>query len=194
MRPNATLAIAALLLVAAPAAADVGPKITSGWFLPVGLTLGAGLHPEEEHGVVLGGEVSAAYLSVRDLMWWAGAYADVLYDFGTEATRFSVGPEVGLSVFGLDVGYLGVVDDQDGYASGLQVRGVVTIGFMAVYGRWGHVFGDVGEHDFGEVGLLIKAPIPLDVEPYRPGPPVEPYRPGPADAPPPQENEGPPAP
>jgi len=167
MRRTAILALAVVLLAAAPARADMGPKITSGWYLPTGITMGGGIHPDDQHGFLLGAEVSGCYLSARSMLW-AGAYVDGLYDFGPNAFRYSIGPEVGVSVLGLDFGYLGVVDDQDGYASGIQLRAIVSMGIFAAYGRWGHVFGDVSEHDFGEVGVLIKVPIHLDVEPYRP--------------------------
>lgn len=189
MRPSALFAIAAILLASAPAAADVGPKITTGWYLPVGLTLGGSVHPDDMNGFVLGAEVSGVHFSARS-MFWVGAYTDALYDFGPNAFRFSVGPEIGYSVLGLDFGYLGVADDHEGYSSGIQLRAIVSLGVLSAYGRWGHVFGDVGEHDFGELGVLIKVPFELDVEPYRFGPPVEP----PVERPPPAGEQRRPAP
>ena len=167
--PRVLISVAGLLLLAGqpgPALADVGPHLRSGWYLPIGLNLGAAIHPELEHGFLLGGEVSAAFL-FTDTGLWSGFYADALWDFGPDSFRFSLGPEMGWGFLGLDVGYTGEVSDGR-YHNGLQLRGLITMGFVAVYGRWVHRFGDVTEHDFGEVGLLLKWPIPVGLRPYRP--------------------------
>lgn len=180
-----TLAVAALIALVfvavasspVPARADAGPKITSGWYLPFGFALGLSIHgPNVSNGFFLGGEVSYVYLDV-ERGFWIGGYVDSLYDFGAEVGRFSVGPEIGYGVFGVDFGYLAQFGD--GYRHGTSVRVVLTMAIAAIYGRWGHVFGDVAEHDFGELGFLIKVPIPIDVEPVRrprpgPQPPVQP--------------------
>lgn len=158
-----TLGLATLLLVLpGRAGADMGPHISSGWYLPVGLNLGAGLHPDLHHGFQIGGEVSFAYLDARKFIW-GGGYVDVLRDLGAKSTRFSIGPEFGWSFIGIDAGYMGDIRDGD-YHHGMTIRLLLTISIVSIYGRWGHVFGLDEESDFGEVGVLLKAPIPLKVK------------------------------
>ncbi len=174
MRTKHLLVVAFFLVTAlgwsAKAHADMGPHISSGWYLPVGLNLGASLHPKVHHGFLVGGEVSFVHLGAKKLIW-AGGYVDALHDLGAKATRFSFGPEFGWSIVGIDAGYMGDVRDGE-YHHGMTIRAMLTLGIVTLYGRWGHVFGLERESDFGEIGFLFKAPIPLKVDPYtRPGPP-----------------------
>ena len=139
--------------------ADAGPWISSGWYLPVGLNLGAGIHPDLNHGFVLGGEISAAYLSSRNGVW-GGLYVDGVWDWGSDTTRVSFGGEVGFAFIGLDMGYLWDIGPGWDHRQGLSLRGLLTISIVTITGRWGHLFsGDPVERDFGEVGILIKFPI-----------------------------------
>jgi hypothetical protein len=159
-------ALAVSMLGSRPAGADAGPHISSGWYLPVGLNLGAAIHPKVHHGFLIGAEVSFAHLDVARFLW-IGGYVDALYDFGAKATRFSIGPEIGWSLVGIDFGYMGDVRRGE-YHHGIDLRVLLTLSMVAIYGRWGHVFGLDRESDFGEVGVLLKAPIPLKVDPYEP--------------------------
>ena len=168
------LLLVALSIVVLPgrAGADAGPKIASGWYVPVGLTLAGSVHPDRPDGFVLGAEVSAAHIDM-DSGFWYGAYLDALWDFGPDALRFSLGPEIGVGPVGLDGGYLGEIHDRT-YTHGFQLRLLLTLGVVAVYGRWGHLFRHPREENFGEFGLLVKFPVPVKLEPaswQRPLPP-----------------------
>jgi hypothetical protein len=173
------LAVAATL-PAGPAAADGGPKVDPGWYLPFGITLGAALHPALAHGFFLGGEVSGVYFSRRAL--WAGGYADVLYDWGSDALRWTAGPELGWGPFGIDFGYLGQ-RREGAVAHGIAGRGLFTVGVVGIYGRVGWLPGAAGEERFAEVGLLIKFPALLKKAPRRPRPAAGPASPAPASGP-----------
>ncbi|MBW2261049.1 MAG: hypothetical protein JRG91_03670 [Deltaproteobacteria bacterium] len=159
------LAAASLVVLSCRAGADAGPKISSGWYLPVGLTLGGSMHADRPNGFVLGAEVSAAHVDV-DSGFWYGAYLDALWDFGPDALRFSLGPEIGVGVVGLDGGYLAEIHGRT-YKHGFQLRLLLTFSIVAVYGRWGHLFRHPREEDFGELGVLIKFPVPVKIEPVK---------------------------
>jgi hypothetical protein len=159
------VAVVSLVLLPARAGADAGPKIASGWYLPVGLVLGGSAHADRPDGFVLGAEVSGAHVDV-DSGFWYGGYLDALWDFGPDALRFSLGPEIGVGPVGLDGGYLGEIHAGT-YTHGFQLRLLVTLGFVAAYARWGHQFRHPGEEDFGEFGLLVKFPVPVKLEPVR---------------------------
>jgi hypothetical protein len=113
------------------------------------------IHPESSSGLLIGAEGSSVYQRGGDLGGaWFGGYCDLIGDLGVDALRFTVGPEIGYSVFGLDGGFAGQIADGR-FASGLAVRTVITVGPLAVYGRWLH-FPGMPEPDVGEVGILIK--------------------------------------
>lgn len=172
----------ATALVAPSLAADAGPPVPRGWVLTFGANGGYSMHPERANGAVLGAEVSAPYLASSGL--WFGAYADALHDFGPRRQRLSFGPELGFAVFGVDGGPL--LELADGATrTGFTLRGVLTLGVLGLYGRYGYLDGADPERGFGEIGLLIKAFTPLSEQPRRGAPPRdrEPTRPGATDAP-----------
>lgn len=156
-RPLALAAgCAAVLLLACPAAAD--PRVHDILYLPVGANLGAAIHPGLRSGFLFGAEASLVYPVSSGL--WYGGYVDALGDTGARAFRWSTGPELGFGFVGLDGGYLGQAG-KAGYSHGVTARGLLTLGLVAVYGRWGHLFGDTGAENFAEVGALLKFPIEL---------------------------------
>jgi hypothetical protein len=159
------LTAASLVAMSGRAGADAGPKISSGWYVPVGLNLGGSMYADRPDGFVLGAEVSAAHIDV-DSGFWYGAYLDALWDFGPDAFRFGLGPEIGIGVVGLDGGYLGEIHDRT-YTHGFQLRLLLTLGVVAAYGRWGHLFRHPLEEDFGELGVLVKFPVPAKIEPAK---------------------------
>ncbi len=155
---------AATALVAPPIAADAGPPVPQGWTLLFGANGGYSMHPEHGNGAVLGAEVSAPYLAKSGL--WFGAYADALHDFGPRRQRLSLGPELGFGFFGVDGGPL--LELADGATrTGFTIRGLLTLGVIGLYGRYGTLGGADPERGFGEVGLLIKAFTPLSDQPTR---------------------------
>jgi hypothetical protein len=133
-----------------------------------GLTLA---HAEDGKlsGVVVGGEVSVFELSepgsceggqaaALDL-WgpspsWIGGYVDGVYDFANHATRVTIGPEIGESVFGIDGGL--VVEHRGSDTStGFAIRPVLAFGYGELFLR----YEDVGGDSRVESGLLVKWPI-----------------------------------
>jgi len=140
-----------------------------------GITAAAAQSSNEDHGhVVLGGELSlfelwspprdgqggaaAAYAAasgdgLNPHARWAGAYVDGVYDFGTDATRFTVGPEAGMNVVGIDGGL--VVARRGGKTSaGFAIRPVFALGFVQFFARYERVGGD----NVLEIGGLLKWP------------------------------------
>jgi hypothetical protein len=159
---RASLAAASIALatfaLAAPASADAGPKFEKAIFLPVGVNVGAAIHPKLKTGFLFGGDLSAVF--INGSFFWAGGFADALGDFGLKAFRYNLGPEVGIGPLGFDTGYSGELRAGT-YRHGLSMRVHLTIAFIGLYGRWGHRFGDPTEPNFGEVGVLFKFPALL---------------------------------
>ena len=146
-------------------------------FVSFGFTGGVALHSELDNGGVIGGEASAgifgmdhnhgggsepAILSMSGSPYWFGAYADVVRDFGSKTTRFTIGPEVGRSYVGVDGGLLVDVGDGDATHYGASARVVATLSAVAIYARAGFVL-DSGapESHFVELGVLLKVPLPF---------------------------------
>jgi hypothetical protein len=165
MRPLRRLALlvpAALVAgtTARVASADLnlpymGPS--SGWFMPVGADVGYAVLPNSSPGALLGGEVSVAYFDTGGPSWY-GAFASGGFITNANQGRFSVGPEVGFAIFGVDGGFLDVVTSGQN-AAGFTLRPMLTLSFITLYGRWDHTFP--GSVDAGQVGVLLKYPIPL---------------------------------
>lgn len=184
--PRARLRAVSLALVlglsAGTASGDAGPRIDNGLYVMPGPILAAAFHPVQSNGMVFGAEVSVPYF--RDGLW-AGAYGDVVRDFGASTTRFTFGPELGLGPLGVDGGYLFQIAEH-GTRHGYALRGLLTLGIVGLYTRYGHLSGgDPGdESHFTEVGVLIKAFFPAATDErrrYR-GRPVEPPPPEPPPA------------
>jgi len=127
------------------------------WYLPVGLNAGITGVGSSRVGAILGAEASVAKLMPD--MGWFGAYVDGGYMTAERAVRFSVGPEVGYSLLGLDAGFLDVVAGGRDLV-GFTVRPMLTIGLVALYGRWDHTVS-FGGGDNGQIGVLLKYPLPL---------------------------------
>ncbi len=202
-----TSIVLASLLALAPlsplsnARADGFPKIESGLYMPMGFTLGAAFGSDRPGGFMAGGEVSLAYLSTRSGVW-GGVYGDAVYDFGLGGARWSFGPELGYSFFGLDGGL--AVQNVNGRAEwGYQGRVVFTLAALAAFIRIGNFPHSETHKSTGEIGFLIKVPFPVWTEhtprPHRtyeppPAPPSkeEPKSPAPDPTSPPKEENPPP--
>jgi hypothetical protein len=170
----------AAIVAAALALAAAGEARASGWFdpngvwAPVGLELGGSFNGQDRGGFFIGPEASVVYFSDGV---WAGGFADAVWDFGSDQFRHAIGPELGFGPLGVDFAYLGVLEDGD-YRPGYAARGMITFSVLAVYGRYGHVFDNAPIPTFGEVGVLLKLPLPVKLEPrVRPPPPAPPPRP-----------------
>ena len=173
---------AAVVALAAAGEARAGGFDLNGIWSPVGVALGGSFNGQDRGGFFVGPEASVVYFSEGV---WAGGFADVVWDFGSHQLRHTIGPELGFGPFGVDFGYLGVLQDGD-YRPGYAARGMLTFSLISVYGRYGHVFDDAPIPTFGEVGVLLKVPIPVKIEPrLRPPPPPPPPPPSPPPPPPP---------
>lgn len=157
--------IAALLVIAcalgwgAAAQAQEARGFTLGhesaWFL-MGGAMGGGSFGSPGGGGFAGGELSLAW--TRSGVW-AGLYGDASYDFGHGATTLTLGPELGWLLLGLDGG-LGVrLGRSDQAELGAQVRGLLTLGNVALFGRYGHWPGSARDKHVGQVGVLLKLPL-----------------------------------
>jgi hypothetical protein len=135
--------------------ADVAPPLGSGIHGLAGVNLGGAFHGGTKTGLVVGVEGSAAWFDPNRSLWWGGAYLDVLHDFGTGTWRSGVGPEFGWGPFGLDFGL--AMTWEGGVHVGWQVRPLLTLGILTVYGRWERVA--VEGNGFLELGVLIKAAV-----------------------------------
>lgn len=152
------LALVSVLLASFPAQAEPGPWLT-GWYAPSHLQIGVSIHPERANGLVLGVQQSLVYQVGPRASWWGGLSGEVMRDFGPSWTRFSLGPEVGYGVVGVDGGFFAVRRGGQ-FEGGIQGRVVLTIGVAEVYGRLGEGMGEE-RFRFGEVGLALGWPWSL---------------------------------
>ncbi len=152
------LVLIASVLWTLPAGASGPMLVPKGVFLPTGINLGGSIDRIGGSGFVLGGETSVV---AHDGNWlWYGGYLDANHDFGASETRLSIGPELGYTVLGLDGGYMLLLDG--GAAKhALVVRPVLTLGILSGYFRSGWLLDGQGDW-FGEAGVLLKYPIPID--------------------------------
>jgi hypothetical protein len=164
-RPFYRLAMRSLVIVAAlasPAHAD----FDGGPFVSGGLAVGLGVHDHFSNGLVLGGELSAGvgWFPQHDdeergqdfQMRWLGGYLDLLADRGSDTTRLTIGPELGIAPVGIDGGLL--IDFGDTRRYGFAIRPVVSLAFAAVYLRYERYLTDGPESHVVELGLLLKIP------------------------------------
>jgi hypothetical protein len=159
VRLVACAAALAIALLPSRTRADAGfPIPDPGWYSLVGGNVGMSLLARQSNGAVLGAEASIVHLG-REATW-AGGYIDVVHDTSWNTQRISIGPELGLAMFGIDGGYLMQLD-HGALEHGVVVRPLITFGVVALYGRYGHLFIGDGREDFGELGLLLKYPINL---------------------------------
>lgn len=129
-------------------AAHIGTE--AGWQLMGGLSTGGSFGDLGGSGY-LGGELSLNRLSHR---WWTGLYGDGIYEFGHGAGYFTVGPQLGYAILGVDGGVALRTGDDDP-AVGFAARGLLALAIVDLYGR-ALVFDDVVQV---QIGVLIKLPV-----------------------------------
>jgi hypothetical protein len=167
LRPVALRSVLAASVVALPlllGARDAnaqmrGFKLEEGLFVPIGLNLGYSVNGDKgpakaANGFLLGPEIS---LVKYDRLWWTGAYADLLRDFGEGEWRSSAGLEAGYGPVGVDFGYVGAF--RGDVSHGVRVRGIVTLPPLGIYGGYGRTWTD--GVSYGEIGVLFKIPLPI---------------------------------
>jgi hypothetical protein len=157
------VAVAAIACaVPRPAAADLRELALAGWYGKVGLETGVVFARERGTSALLGGVATLVRID-EDLEWY-GLQADLLIDGngeGPAGARWSVGPELGRSIFGFDVGYFGQRLDRGPDAAthhGFQIRVKLTVGVAAVYVRTSYALIGADEAAL-DVGLQLKAPV-----------------------------------
>ena len=154
------LAVAGLLLLATPAAAEerepafsIGPK--PAWYVLGGVT-GGGTLVADGSGY-LGGELSIARLEAARFV---GIYGDGYYDFGAKRTYTTVGPEIGWRFVGIDAGGAARLGGSRA-EFGVTGRVFLTVGLVAIYARYAY-FPDplrVDNDHVIQIGGLFKLPF-----------------------------------
>ncbi|HEY5935732.1 MAG TPA: hypothetical protein VIU61_13885 [Kofleriaceae bacterium] len=140
---------------------------SDGHLLPVGLSTSRVWHETASDSYTLGAEASVVWIEASTpkspdaigLNFWYGAYLDLVRNFGTDTTRMTVGPELGLNYVGVDGGFM--VDVGDTIRTGFVIRPVLTIGVVTLGYRYGYFFDDDPDNRFHELGLLIKWKLPF---------------------------------
>lgn len=174
VRPALAAAVALAAALAAPraAAADrIRALHLEGWYGKLGLESGVVFGRERGAAPLLG--AAATLVRVNEHLEWYGLQGDVLVDWNGDrdaGLRYSLGPELGVAIYGVDLGYFG--ERADGQTRhGLQARAKVTVGLAAVYVRAAYaagappaVTGDRApalsdEETSLEVGLQLKLPV-----------------------------------
>jgi hypothetical protein len=170
--PRGARAAALLCLLLAPVAAAADdrpggePPFSIGaepaWYLLGGVSGGGSLASDDNGGFV-GGELSLVRLRQGR---WVGAYVDGGYEFGQDAPFLSLGPELGVSVVGIDGGAFLRFDD-DGLALGPQGRLVVGLGLFSVYARYAYMLEAERNEHIVQIGAMFKMPM---MSPFGQGP------------------------
>ncbi|MGZ5969463.1 MAG: hypothetical protein ACXWP4_17445 [Polyangiales bacterium] len=129
-------------------------SLETAWYASPGVDIGIATGRSAKTSVVLGGELSFVRFPIGERTW-IGGYVDGLRDFGKDRTRFSLGPEIGWGVLGLDGGVRTSIGD--GTRVGWTIRPMLSFVRVHLYTRLSHD----GEGTGTEVGLLFKFPQSL---------------------------------
>lgn len=146
-------AVAFAALSPASARADRFLQEQSGYALLLGPNIGGAFH--QNPGALLGAELSLVHF---DDGVWFGFYGDFVQDMGLRKARLSVGPELGIGPFGLDVGYLRELGDGRP-RQGFRIRGLLSAFLVSAYLGTGMLALDDQRFHFREGGLLFKMPL-----------------------------------
>ncbi len=151
--------IAIILIGASHAAADPLTGVNlEGWYGKLGVETGVAFGAERGTSPVVGG--IATLVHINDRREWIGLQGDLLADGngarGTSA-RWSIGPEAGVSIYGVDVSYMG--RRLDGATQhGMALRAKLTVGVAAVYARASYSLVGADEMEV-DLGIQLKAPL-----------------------------------
>ena len=159
MRVPLIAVAAAGCALARPAAAERFRGLhLEGWYGKLGLETGAVFAREREASPLLG--AVATLVRMNDHLEWFGLQADLLADWNGDrdaGARWSLGPEAGVAVYGIDLSYFGErVDGQTRH--GFQARAKLTVGLAAVYVRGAYALSGT-EASSLDVGLQLKLPV-----------------------------------
>ncbi len=177
MRVDHGVKVVVLLVAAALSANAHADRAT---FASAGIGLGTAFAPEScdggdcDEGFVLGVETSVGVLvewsrgdeeqRMQDLfdldkLIWFGGYVDVARDFGADATRASLGPEIGRGVAGIDTGI--VLERGDATRWGWRVRPALAMAAVSFYVGYTR-FSSGTDRNLIDVGVLLKWPHVFD--------------------------------
>jgi hypothetical protein len=139
-------------------------------YMPMGVNLGAALYPglsNADASFLLGAELSLANVDAsrdgRPSPWrlWYGGYVDGVADFANVRGRFSIGPEFGFGIFGIDGGPVMQVGGEKVHLGGHIRLFVSFASIVTLYGRQGFVPNAPDVSRYTEMGALFKYPLPL---------------------------------
>ncbi len=129
-----------------------------GWYGKLGVESGVAFGDGRGTSAVVGG--IATLVHINDDREWVGLQGDLLADGNGElaaGARWSLGPEAGVSIYGVDVSYMG--RRLEGVTQhGMQVRAKLTVGLAAVYARASYALVNGKGMDV-DIGLQLKAPF-----------------------------------
>ena len=163
----AVLAVLVVLACAVPriAAADrLGALHLEGWYGKIGLESGVVFARERGASPLLG--ATATFVRMNEHLEWYGLQGDLLIDWNGDRDagfRWSLGPEFGVALYGIDLSYFGERTAGETH-HGFQARAKLTVGLAALYVRGAYALSGVsvasgGEESSLEVGLQLKLPV-----------------------------------
>ncbi len=129
-----------------------------GWYGKIGVESGVAFGRDRGAAPLVGGV--ATFVHINDAREWIGFQGDLLADGnGALATgaRWSIGPEGGVSIYGVDVSYFGERVEGETH-HGLAFRAKLTIGVAALYARASFATKGSDEQTF-DVGIQAKVPV-----------------------------------
>jgi hypothetical protein len=155
------LAVLALAVCAVPrpaAAERFRGLYLEGWYGKLGVESGVVFGRERGAAPLLG--AAATFVRMNDHLEWYGLQGDLAVDWNGDrdaGARWSLGPELGVAVYGVDLSYFGERTDGEAH-HGLQARAKLTVGLAAVYLRGAWTLAGADETSL-EAGLQVKLPV-----------------------------------
>jgi hypothetical protein len=153
------LLIAVVLIWAGDATADPLAGVNlEGWYGKLGVESGVAFGAERGTSAVVGGIVTLVHLNER--REWLGLQGDLLADGNgarSAGARWSIGPEAGVSIYGVDVSYMGRRID-GATQHGMALRAKLTVGIAAIYARASYALVGADEMEV-DIGIQLKAPV-----------------------------------
>jgi hypothetical protein len=153
----AALALATCAVPRATAAPLRGLHL-DGWYGKLGLESGVAFARDRGASPTLG--AAATFVHLDHHLEWYGLQGDLLLDWNGDrdaGSRWSLGPELGTSLYGLDISYFGERTAGQTH-HGFQVRPKLTIGLVALYLRGSFAVTGTDETSL-EAGLQVKLPV-----------------------------------
>jgi hypothetical protein len=155
----AVVAVAVLAPRAAAADGMLSALKLEGIYGKIGVESGVAFGRDDRGSAPLLG-IATTLVHVNDHLEWWGLQADALVDWNADhaaGTRWTVGPEAGVSIIGADISYFG--ERFDGTTRhGMAVRAKLTVGLAALYVRGAYTVAPTDGSSL-EVGMQLKFPV-----------------------------------